>query len=73
MIEAGIADGAHRTAKGLRHAYGVNAILTGVPLNMLRKWMGHTDIKTTSIYADAIGAEETDIAGRMWASAGMLK
>lgn len=67
MIEAGIKDGPHRTAKGLRHAYGVNAIVSGVPLNMLSKWMGHSDIKTTAIYADAVGSEETDIASRMWA------
>lgn len=66
MIEAGIAEGAHRTAKGLRHAYGVGAIVQNVPLNMLRKWMGHTDIKTTAIYADAVGAEESDIAAQMW-------
>ena len=47
--------------------YGINAIVSGVPLNMLSKWMGHADIKTTAIYADAIGPEEQDIASRMWA------
>ena len=67
MIEAGIADGPHRTAKGLRHGYGINAITKGVPLNMLCKWMGHADIKTTAIYANAVGPEEQDIAARMWA------
>ena len=36
------------------------------PLNMLCKGMGHADIKTTAIYANAIGAEEQDIAARMW-------
>ena len=67
MKEAGIPEGAHRTAKGLRHSYGVNAITNDVPLNMLQKWMGHADIKTTAIYANAIGQEEQDIAARMWA------
>ncbi len=66
MITAGIAEGAHRTAKGLRHAYGVNAISRKVPLNMLQKWMGHADIATTAIYADAIGEEEANIAAQMW-------
>lgn len=66
MIEAGIDGGPQRTAKGLRHGYGVNAITKGVPLNMLCKWMGHADIKTTAIYANAVGAEEQDIAARMW-------
>lgn len=33
-----------------------------VPLNMLRKWMGHASIETTAIYANAVGAEEQQIA-----------
>lgn len=66
MIEAGIPEGPHRTAKGLRHAFGVNAITSNVPLNMLQKWLGHADIKTTTIYANAIGKEEREIAARMW-------
>ena len=59
-------DGAHRTAKGLRHAYGVNAISRKIPLNMLQKWMGHADPKITAIYANAIGEEEANIAAQMW-------
>lgn len=66
MIDAGIDEGPHRVPKGLRHSFGVNAIVSGVPLHMLSKWMGHSSIKTTAIYADAIGTEETDIANRMW-------
>lgn len=66
MIDAGISEGKHRSPKGLRHAYGVNAITKGIPINMLQKWMGHADIKTTSIYANAIGKEEADIASKMW-------
>ena len=52
--------------KGLRHGYGIHAIRSGVQLNMLQKWMGHTDIRTTAIYANAVGREEMEIAGRMW-------
>lgn len=66
MVSAGIPDGPHRTCKGLRHGFGVNATVHGVQLNMLRKWMGHTSIETTAIYADAVGKEEQDIAARMW-------
>lgn len=66
MELAGIQDGPHRSPKGLRHSYGVHATVSGVPLNMLSKWMGHADIKTTAIYANAIGKEEQDIAARMW-------
>jgi integrase/recombinase XerD len=66
MIQAGIADGPHQSAKGLRHSFGVHATVSGVPLNMLCKWMGHADIKTTAIYANAMGKEEQNIAARMW-------
>lgn len=66
MIESGIVDGTHRTPKGLRHAYGVNAISNDIPLNLLQKWMGHADISTTAIYTNAVGKEEADIANKMW-------
>lgn len=67
MLAAEIPDGPHRKAHGLRHAYGVHAIGAGVPLNLLQKWMGHADISTTAIYANALGPEEQAIAERMWA------
>jgi integrase/recombinase XerD len=66
MADAGIPDGPHRSPKGLRHGYGVHAISSGVPLNMLSKWMGHTTLEVTAIYANALGAEEQGIAARMW-------
>lgn len=66
MIEAGIPEGSHRTPKGLRHAFGVNAISNDVPLTMLQKWMGHADLTTTGIYANAVGKEEAKIADKMW-------
>jgi len=33
----------------------------------LQKWLGHAQLSTTAIYANAIGKEEQDIAARMWA------
>lgn len=66
MIEAEISEGSHRMPKGLRHGFGINAIMKNVPLNMLQKWMGHADIATTAIYANAIGKEEKAIADKMW-------
>jgi len=66
MEAADIADGPHRTPKGLRHAYGINAIGKGVPLNILQKWLGHAQLTTTAIYANAGGKEETELAARMW-------
>ena len=65
MSAAGI-EGPQGSPKGLRHAYGVHAVLNAVPLNMLRDWMGHADIETTAIYATALGEEARQIAARMW-------
>jgi len=52
--------------KGLRHGFGVHAVCSGVPLNLIQKWLGHQDIATTAIYTNALGPEERTIAGRMW-------
>ena len=68
MTEAEVPEGPHRTPKGLRHGYGIAAIGSGVPLNMLSKWMGHASLEVTAIYANATGSEEREIAERMWTS-----
>lgn len=65
MVRAGLS-GSKASPKGLRHTYGVNAIQCGVPMNMLQKWMGHASMTTTAIYTAASGAEELNIADRMW-------
>lgn len=58
----------HRVSIGAaRHTFGVNAIQSGVALNVLQKWMGHARIETTAISADAIGKEERALAQRTWA------
>ena len=66
MDKAGIEEGAHQSPKGLRHGFGVEAILAGVPVTTLKKWMGHAKLTTTAIYLDVVGAEEREIAARMW-------
>jgi integrase/recombinase XerD len=58
--------GAHASPKGLRHGYGIAGISAGVPLNLLSKWMGHSKIETTAIYASDLGEEQRQIAARMW-------
>lgn len=45
---------------------GVKAVTSQVPLNMVQKWLGHAQLVTTSIYADAVGPEAKQIAERMW-------
>ena len=65
MHKAGIS-GPQASPKGLRHGFGVAAVQAGIPLNMVQKWLGHAQLSTTAIYADAVGAEEQAIAERMW-------
>ena len=49
------------------HQYTVPLRRTGhIPLNMVQKWLGHAQLTTTAIYANAVGVEEQDIASRMW-------
>jgi site-specific recombinase XerD len=66
MAQAGITDGIHATPKGLRHGFGLHAIRSGVPLNLVQRWLGHASMTTTAIYLQAIGSEEREIAARMW-------
>ena len=62
---AGLA-GPQASPKGLRDGFGVAAVSAGIPLNLVQKWLGHAQLTTTAIYADAVGTEEKDIARRMW-------
>ena len=65
LAVAGIA-GVQASPKGLRHALGVAAVGQGIPLNMVQRWLGHAQLTTTAIYAEAVGEEERAIAARMW-------
>lgn len=62
MAIAGI-DGPQATPKGLRHAFAVTALQGGVPITMVKRWLGLARLSTTETYADAIGPEEQAIAG----------
>jgi integrase/recombinase XerD len=66
VMQAAGLDGPRASPKGLRHGFGVAAVSAGIPLNLVQKWLGHAQLSTTAIYADAVGAEERDIARRMW-------
>jgi hypothetical protein len=60
MAAAGIA-GPQASPKGLRHGFGVACIEKGIPLNLVQRWLGHAQLATTAIYADAMGEEERGI------------
>ncbi len=63
--DAGL-EGIAATPKGLRHGFAIACLDKGVPLNMVQKWMGHSSVTTTAIYANATGEEERSIAARLW-------
>jgi len=65
MRAGGIVEGP-AMPKALRHAFGVGGTQTGVPLNIIQRWLGHADIQTTAIYTDVMGDEERVLADRMW-------
>lgn len=65
MIKADI-KGAQACGRGLRHGYAVACVENNIPLTQLQKWLGHSDIATTSIYLDVSGKEEREWASRLW-------
>ncbi len=67
MQAAGIGN-AQCKPKALRHGFAVDAVLNGVPLNILQRWMGHARLETTAIYASALGEEERILARKTWMS-----
>ncbi len=40
-----------------RHAFAVNCIIQGVPVTVLREWLGHRDITKTLIYTQIVGQD----------------
>lgn len=52
--------------RGLRHAFGIGTLQSGVPLTLIQRWMGHARLSTTAIYADVCGPEELGFAKRFW-------
>lgn len=65
-MELAKVSGRHANARGLRHSFAIAALEAGVPLNLVQRWLGHADMATTAIYADAIGTEERKLASRLW-------
>jgi integrase/recombinase XerD len=66
VMRAASLDGVAASPKGLRHGFGVAAVTAGIPLNLVQKWLGHAQLSTTAVYANAGGTEEKGIARRMW-------
>jgi integrase/recombinase XerD len=66
LLKAAAIHGPQASPKGLRHGFAVAALGAGTPLNLIQRWLGHSDIRTTAIYAAASGPEEREIAQRLW-------
>jgi integrase len=66
VMDAAGVQGTQASPKGLRHGFGVAAVQASIPLNLVQRWLGHAQLSTTAIYAEALGSEERDIAARMW-------
>jgi site-specific recombinase XerD len=47
----------------LRHAHALELAREGVPLNIIQRQLGHSNLGTTSIYPQRIDAEEIITAG----------
>jgi integrase/recombinase XerD len=58
--------GRQASPRGLRHAFGVGTLQSGVPLSLVQRWLGHARMSTTAIYADVSGPEEVEFAARFW-------
>lgn len=48
-----------------RHTFAVKSILSGVPLNVLQKWLGHSSIFTTSVYTEITGIDTSMFMNRI--------
>jgi integrase/recombinase XerD len=65
MDEAEI-EGYHASPKGLQHGFGVAAVQGQHSAQPRAVLLGHAQLATTTIDAEAVGKEERDIAARMW-------
>jgi len=52
-------------AHKFRHTFAVKAILSGVPINILQKWLSHSSIFITSIYTDITGMDTSQFMSRI--------
>jgi integrase len=66
VMNAAQISGVHATAKGLRHGFGVRAVLMQIPVTLIQNWMGHSDLSTTAIYLAVKDEEEREFIEKTW-------
>jgi integrase/recombinase XerD len=52
-------------AHKFRHTFAVKAILSGVPINILQKWLSHSSIFITSIYTNITGMDTSQFMNQI--------
>lgn len=45
------------TPHTFRHSFAVNAVLHGIPLPVIKQWLGHRNIQSTEAYTQVLAAE----------------
>jgi len=55
--QAGGALSINITPHTFRHSFAVNAVLHGVPLTVIKQWLGHRNIQSTEVYTQVLAAE----------------
>jgi len=65
MNEAAI-KGPQACAKGLRHSFAIHCLMKKIPITLIKKWLGHSSLATTSIYLNVANEEEKKIASLIW-------
>ena len=58
--------GSRATGRGLRHSYAVRQIMNGRALNLVQSWLGHRDIRTTTIYTGVSNKDARRLARKSW-------
>jgi len=65
MLNAGLNE-VKVSAITLRHSFAINALQKGVPITILKEFMGHESIETTNIYTQFGSFEQKQFAMKMW-------
>jgi integrase/recombinase XerD len=65
MATAGI-NGVQACPKGLRHSFAIKHQLLKTPESMTAQWLGHADTSMMAVYGRAVGAEDRELASKLW-------
>jgi integrase len=59
-------EGIQATPKGLRHSFAIKHQLLKTPETMTAQWLGHADTSMMAVYGRAVGAEDRELASKLW-------